>query len=184
MSFVLENQKISASSPTYVIAEAGVNHNGNLNLAKKLCDAAKDCGANAIKFQTWNTDEIILKNVSKANYQINKQNDESQFEMLKNLEMPLKNFKELYDYCKNIGITFLSTPNDLDSFKFLEALGISAFKIGSDDLDNFQLLKNISYSNKPMIISTGMNNLDSIKKTMDFLHDTQQNLIFLHCTTS
>lgn len=176
--------KINDTNPSFIIAEAGVNHNGSLSIAKKLCDAAKKIGSNAIKFQTWKTEKIITKVVKTATYQKINTNEESQFDMLKKLELSFKDFEKIENYCRKIGLLFLSTPGDVASVDFLDDIGIEAFKIGSDDLDNLPLIKYVAQKNKPMIISTGMSTMKEIRETFDFVKRYNDKLIFLHCTSN
>lgn len=183
-SLKIDNFEINDMASTFVIAEAGVNHNGNLNLAKKLCNAAKEAGADAVKFQTWKTEQLLTPDVGTADYQKMTTDQESQFEMLKKLELSFDDFSEIFDYCKKIGIIFLSTPGDEASADFLDELGISIFKIGSDDLDNLPLIKHIAQKRKPLIISTGMSTLEEVKETYDFIKRFNNKIIFLHCTSS
>ena len=129
---------------TYIIAEAGVNHNGNLETALKLCDSAKEAGANAIKFQTWITEKVITKTVKQADYQSNNTGvSESQFDMLKKLELPFEDFKTIKEYCDKIGIDFASTADEPESLDFLLSLGIPFIKIGSGDMCNIPFLRYI-----------------------------------------
>ena len=129
---------------TYVIAEAGVNHNGDVQIAKQLCLAAKNAGADAVKFQTWITDNIITKNVKQADYQAeNTGRNESQYEMLKKLELTFDQFREIKKYCDEIGIEFASTADDEESLDFLVELGIPFIKVGSGDVGNISYLRYI-----------------------------------------
>jgi len=168
----------------FVIAEAGVNHNGKLKLAKKLCKVAKESGADAIKFQTWKTNLLLNDDVSTVGYQKNNTNENSQFKMIKKLELKFKEFQKISDYCKELDILFLSTPGDIPSADFLENLGMKIFKIGSDDLDNLPLLQHISLKQKEMIISTGMSSLKEISNTYNFLKKNNKQITFLHCTSN
>ena len=149
---------------TYIIAEAGVNHNGKLDLALKLCDAAKKSGVDAIKFQTWKTENIVTMTTNLASYQeSNISNGEiSQFEMLKNLELSYHDFVTIKDYCEKIGIIFLSTPDDSESLVFLMKLGIDFIKIGSGEVNNTPFLREIGSTKIPVVLSTGMSNLGEL----------------------
>jgi|SaaInlStandDraft_2_1057019.scaffolds.fasta_scaffold45495_2 N,N'-diacetyllegionaminate synthase len=167
----------------FIIAEAGVNHNGDLDMAKKLCRSAKEIGADAIKFQTWITEDIIFSGVEQAEYQKTESAHSDQFEMLKQLELSFDDFRILQNYCNELGILFLSTPNDIKSARFLHSLNLPFFKTGSDDLDNYPLLKEIAQYDKPMLISTGMSTMNEIQETANFLK-FNSNLSFLHCTSS
>ena len=147
---------IGKDNPVFIIAEAGVNHNGDLSLAKKMIDTAASAGADAIKFQTFRADKLVTISAPKAKYQKSSDRDESQFAMLKKLELSNLNFKCLLSYCKRRKITFLSTPFDHESAEFLCQLGVKAFKISSGDLTDIPLLRRIAGYNKPIILSTGM----------------------------
>lgn len=173
-------------SKVYIIAEAGVNHNGSLELALKLCDAAKDAGVDAVKFQTWKTEKIITKSTSKANYQtVNTGNEETQFEMLKSLEMSYDNFACIKKYCHTIGIDFLSTPDEEESLDFLISLGIPLIKIGSGEVTNIPFLRYIGSKRMPVILSTGMSNLDDVERAYNILIENGAPIVdVLHCTTN
>ncbi|GIQ69986.1 N-acetylneuraminate synthase [Xylanibacillus composti] len=156
---------------TYIIAEAGVNHNGSLALAKELIEAASDAGADAIKFQTFRADKIVTLNAAKAAYQLtNTSADESQYDMLKKLELSYEQHFELVHYAKERGIQFLSTPFDLESADFLIGkLKLPVMKISSGDLTNALLLLRISQGNIPVILSTGMATLGEIEEALGVL---------------
>ena len=153
------------SLKTLVIAEVGVNHNGKLNLAKKLIDEAKKNGADIIKIQIFNTDSLIIKSASKANYQKNKKNkNESQYHMLQKLELSKKNIKKIYDYCNYKDIEFLASVFDIQSFNFLKSLKPNRIKIPSGEITNYLLLEQIGKLNKKIILSTGMSKLEEVKR--------------------
>ena len=152
---------------TYIIAEAGVNHNGDLSLAKKLVDIAVNAKVDAIKFQTFKAHKIVNKSAKKADYQIkNMQSSESQFEMLKKLELSEEDHLTLFQYCKEKQIDFLSSPFDLDSLDFLIKLGVKKIKIGSGEITNSPLLLKASQSGLPIILSTGMSLLSDIEEAL------------------
>lgn len=171
---------------TLIIAEAGVNHNGNLDIALKLCDAAKQCGADVVKFQTWITENVITKNVAKAEYQKeNTKNNESQFDMLKKLELSKEDFIKIKKHCDEIGITFASTADEKDSLDFLISLGIPFIKIGSGEIGNISYLRYMGSKHMPVILSTGMANLDDINVSLKALRDGgATDITLLHCTTN
>ena len=173
------------SSKIFIIAEAGINHNGSIKLAKKLVDKAVYCGADAIKFQTFKASDVISKYATKLNYQLNKKNDdETQLEMLKKNELTNTEFKKLFKYCKKKKIIFISTPKDLNSAKFLNKLGVSIFKIGSGDILNYELLEYVASTKKKLIISTGMCSLNEVKKILKVLNKTtKKNINLLHCVS-
>lgn len=169
--------------PVYIIAEAGVNHNGEADLAFKLVDAAVDAGADAVKFQTFTAEKLITKTAAKAKYQ-NETTDESesQYEMLKRLELNQSDHYELQAYCKEKGIEFLSTAFDEDSLKFLHhQLGLTKLKIPSGELTNAPLVLAHARTGSDLIVSTGMTNIEDIEKTLGiiaygFLHSTDQQI--------
>lgn len=170
-----------------IIAEAGVNHNGSFELAKKLVDAAAMAKADYVKFQTFKADKIVSKDAIKADYQIkNIDDDNSQYEMLKKLEMPDDWHFELINYANSKDIKFLSTGFDIESIDFLDKLGINIFKIPSGELTNKPYLEHIAKKGKEIIISTGMANMDEIKEAIDVLityGTSKKNITVLHCNT-
>lgn len=171
---------------TFIIAEAGVNHNGDILLAKQLVDAAIESGADAVKFQTWKTELLVTEQAEMAEYQINNtQKIESQFQMLKRLELSHESFIELKRYCDSKNILFLSTPFEKESASFLNALQ-PIFKIGSGELTNTPLLRHIASFNKPVILSTGMSVLGEIEHALLILDQaglTRDKITLLHVTT-
>lgn len=169
-----------------IIAEAGVNHNGSLKLAKELVDTARDCGADFVKFQTWKTENIVTKSAKQAEYQvINSQKLETQFEMLKRLELQYSEFRELKHHCDFKGISFLSTPDDWESAVFLSELQ-NTFKIGSGEITNIPFLEKIGTLNKRVFLSTGMSTVDEIKEALKSLTSSglpRNWITLLHCTS-
>ncbi|OFZ16604.1 MAG: N-acetylneuraminate synthase [Bdellovibrionales bacterium GWA2_49_15] len=172
---------------TYIIAEAGVNHNGDLKLAKKLVDVAVDAKADAVKFQTFKTEKIVTKSASKAAYQnANEKQSSTQFEMLKKLELSHPDHHELFAYCEKRQIQFLSTPFDLESADFLCKLGVPIFKIPSGEITNLPLLKKIAGFKKSVILSSGMSTLDDIQNALEVLRKygcSKEDISVLHCCT-
>lgn len=170
----------------YIIAEAGVNHNGKLDLALKLCDAAKEAGVDAVKFQTWKTENIVTAHARQAAYQTeNTGVEESQFDMLKKLELSYDHFRYIQDYCKKIGIDFLSTPDEEESLEFLVSLGLSFIKVGSGEVTNIPYLRKIASCGKPVILSTGMSTLAQVATAYDtLLQAGAPTVSLLHCTTN
>lgn len=170
---------------TYIIAEAGVNHNGSIEIAKKMVDSAKKSGADCIKFQTFISENIVSKNAVKAEYQ--KQHtysDENQLDMLKKLELTFNEFVELSEYCKLKEIEFLSTGFDFDSIDFLNSLGMKKWKIPSGDITNLPYLIKIAELNKPVILSTGMCTMEDITAAINLLkRNGSGEITVLHCTT-
>ena len=171
---------------TLIIAEAGVNHNGSVTTAKELCLSAKEAGADIVKFQTWVTEKLITPGVKQADYQIiNTGCNETQFQMLKRLELSYENFTEIKTYCDKIGITFASTADEQDSLDFLIRLGIPFIKIGSGEICNVPYLKHIGKQNKPIILSTGMASTEDIAFSLHILRSQGAvDISLLHCTTS
>lgn len=169
-----------------IIAEAGVNHNGDVSIAKKLCDAAKDSGADVVKFQTWNTDRLITRTVRMADYQeTNIGNSETQYEMLKKLELSRNDFIILKDYCEKIGIIFASTADESSSLDFIVDLGVPFIKVGSGEIGNISYLRHIGSKKLPVILSTGMSSLAEIDISLTALRDGgTDDITILHCTTN
>ncbi|MDD5136943.1 MAG: N-acetylneuraminate synthase family protein [Candidatus Omnitrophica bacterium] len=180
------NRRISEKAPCYIIAEAGVNHNGRVDVAKRLIDAAAKAGADAVKFQMFRTEEIILKNVKKAPYQekavIEK---EDQFRMLKSLELDFSSHQKLYEHCKKRKITYLCTPYDAVSLNNVVELGVRAIKIASTDLTNLFLLEKAAEKGLPIILATGMSDGTEVRKACAHIYNKGcRDLILLHCTSN
>ena len=175
------------SNHTFIIAEAGVNHNGRLDLAKKLIESAAGAGANAVKFQAFTAEKIVSHNADKASYQkASTGANESQFEMLKRLELNEAQVKELAAHCLLFDIMFLSTPFDLDSVDMLKSMGMKIFKIPSGEITNLPLLRKIGSLKKQIILSTGMADMQEIKDAVNILTNTgtnRENITLLHCNT-
>ena len=168
----------------YIIAEAGVNHNGSFETACKLVDAAKAAGADCIKFQTFKSENLVSHNAKKADYQKNTTGDGSQLEMLKKLELSYDEFIPLKKYCDKFGICFLSTPFDLESIDFLNSVDMLFWKIPSGEITNLPYLLKVAKTGKEVILSTGMSNLDEIGAALDVLKENGAGTItLLHCTT-
>lgn len=171
---------------TYIIAEAGINHNRDVNKAIQLCDIAKHAGADAVKFQTFKTDNVMTRNTAKAGYQGNNTNNrsESQYEMVKKLELPFKSFLLIKKHCDKIGIEFLSTPDDEESLEYLINIGVNLIKIGSGEVNNIPFLRQIGRKKVPVILSTGMSTLKEVKIAYNELKDSgTRKISILHCTT-
>ncbi len=169
----------------FIIAEAGVNHNGSIALAKQLVDAAKEAGADCVKFQTFISKNIVSKSAGKGEYQKKETlAEESQHDMLKKLELTFDEFTELNEYCKEKRIKFFSTAFDNESVEFLHELGMSMWKIPSGDITNLPYLIKIAQLNQPVILSTGMSTMEDISKAISALQDNGAGEItVLHCTT-
>jgi N,N'-diacetyllegionaminate synthase len=174
------------NNQTFIIAEAGVNHNGNIDTAFKLCKAAKDSGADAVKFQTWKTEKIISKNVEQAKYQEeNTGHKESQYDMLKRLELSHNDFKQIKSYCDSIGIVFSSTADEEESLDFLLQIGIPFIKIGSGEINNIPFLRYIGSKKMPVLLSTGMSYLSDVDTAYRTLKTAgTEDISILHCTTN
>lgn len=167
---------------TFIIAEAGVNHNGSIELAKKLIDIAIEAKVDAVKFQTFKTENEVSKIAQKAQYQKETTNsEESQFDLVKRLELPFEAFIELQNYCKDKGIIFLSTPFETESAKFLASLNMPYLKIPSGEITNLPLLRQINSYKTKVILSTGMSTLEEVGDAINALKDCDISL--LHCTT-
>ncbi|MFZ3051792.1 MAG: N-acetylneuraminate synthase [Sulfuricurvum sp.] len=171
----------------FIIAEAGVNHNGSLKLAKQLIDVAADAGVDAVKFQTFRADKLVSKTAQKAQYQKQTTDvSESQYEMIKKLELDETAHHELIDYCKTKNILFLSTPFDHESIELLNNLGMNIFKIPSGEITNLPYLRHIGSLCKEVILSTGMADLGEIEDTLDVLIASgtpKEQITVLHATT-
>ena len=169
-----------------IIAEAGVNHNNDLSTALNLCDAAKASGADVVKFQTWITEKLITHNVAQADYQTtNTGVNESQFDMLKKLELSQEAFKKIKKHCDEIGITFASTADEEESLDFLINLGIPFIKIGSGDIGNVSYLRYMGSKKLPVILSTGMSSLSDVDISINALKEGgAEDITLLHCTTN
>ena len=169
----------------FIIAEAGVNHNGILENAKKLVLAAKEAGADAVKFQTFKTENLVTIDAKKAEYQEETTDEGSQFDMLKQLELSYEEFKELKHFCDDQGIMFLSTAFDLDSVEFLKELDMERWKIPSGEINNYPYLEKIAKYNQPMVLSTGMAEYNEIEDAINLVRKYNDNeLVVLHCTTA
>ncbi len=169
----------------YIIAEAGVNHNGSIALAKRMVDAAKGAGADCIKFQTFVSSSVASNRAIKAEYQKwNTDIDESQVDMLKKLELSFDQFRVLNRYCEEQGIEFLSTAFDFESIDFLNSLGMTKWKIPSGDITNLPYLIRVAKLGKPVILSTGMSTMDEVGVAIDVLRENGAGEVtVLHCTT-
>lgn len=178
-------KNIIGKNKCFIIAEVGVNHNGDINLAKKLIDEGVAIGADAIKFQTFKSENLVRDDVEIVGYQ--KQNighAQKQIEMLKKLELSNADFIELKKYCDDKNITFLSTPHTEDAIEFLNKI-VPAFKVGSGDLDNFPFLERVAKKKKPVILSSGMADLKEIDAAVRLMKKNgNDKIIVLHCTTS
>ncbi len=168
----------------YIIAEAGVNHNGSFDLACKMVDAAKVAGVDCIKFQTFKASNLVSRNAQKAEYQKENTGDGSQVAMLKKLELSYDKFLALKKYCDNVGICFLSTPFDFESIDFLNSIDMPFWKIPSGEVTNYPYLVALAKTEKPIVMSTGMCSLDEINYAIDVLKENgAKDIKLLHCNT-
>ena len=174
-------------SKVLIIAEAGVNHNGDIDIAKKLVDVAAEFGADIVKFQTFKSENCVSKNAQKAEYQLQTtDSQESQLDMIRKLELDTKTHHILIDYCKQKNIEFLSTPFDIESVGLLHNLGLRIFKIPSGEITNLPYLREIGKLNQQVILSTGMANLGEIESAIEVLVDSgtkRENITLLQCNT-
>ena len=179
-------RKVGAGEPCFIIAEAGVNHNGSLQLARELVDIAVRANADAVKFQTFKPEKVCSPFAPKATYQVQTTGaEESQLEMGKKLELPFEDFRELQSYCERSGILFLSTPFDYESADFLAELNLPAFKIPSGEITNLPFVEHIARKGRPLILSTGMSTLDEVKKAVETTQAAgNQELVLLHCVSN
>ena len=177
---------VGPDHPCFVIAEAGVNHNGDLELARRLVDVAAEAGADAVKFQTFRADRLVSPTAPKAAYQRQTTGaGESQLDMLRRLELSPAAHRELNDYCRQRGLIFLSTPFDEESADLLDELDVLAFKIGSGEVTNHPFLEYVARKGKPIILSTGMSYLSEVDEAVRLLCDAGcEQLILLHCVSS
>ncbi len=182
----IADKLVGNNEPVFVVAEVGVNHNGSVATGKKLIAAAKDAGADAVKFQTFKTDKVVTKYAAKADYQkIGVSQNESQYEMIKKLELGPDKIAELFDCAQKEDIIFLSSAFDRESVDLLDRLGVAAFKIASGEITNFPLLQYIAGKGKPLIMSTGASTIAEIGEALKTVRrDGAQDVILLHCVTS
>ena len=170
----------------YIIAEAGVNHNGDLETAKRMVSAAKKAGCDCVKFQTFRAEQLVTEQAKKAAYQVgNTGSDGSQYEMLKALELSERDFSSLKACCEDEGIAFLSTPFDEESAEFLRSLGLSCWKMASGEITNEPFLRQIGSYRQQVILSTGMSTLDEVENAVGWLRESgTTDIILLHCTSN
>jgi len=179
----ISDTSIGKEHPCYIIGEIGINHNGKIDIAKKLIDEAVIAGANAVKFQKRNLDDLYRTEVLE-NPNIESQGLEILLDVLKKVELSDSDYREIIKYCDEKNITFLCTAWDTKSVDFLESLNVPAYKIASADLTNFPLIKRISETKKPIIVSTGMSTIEEIEKTVNFLKEKDANFLILHSNST
>jgi N-acetylneuraminate synthase len=185
-AFNINGRKIGPNQPCFIIAEAGVNHNGSLESAHRLVDVAVQAGADAIKFQTFKAERLVTPDAPKANYQMqNTDGAESQYEMLKRLELSAEAHRSLMAYCREKDILFISTPFDEESADFLVELGVDLLKIPSGELTNLPFLAYVAGRGKPLIVSTGMANLAEVEAAVSTIETaTNGGFALLHCVST
>ncbi len=182
----LGKHSISESNPCFIIAEAGVNHNGNVDMAIELVRKAKECGADCVKFQTFKAERVVSKTAPKAAYQMETTNpEESQLDMLRKLELKRQDYVSIIEACKSEGICFLSTPYSTEDIDFLDELGVSAYKVASGQTVEPFFLKYLAKKKKPIILSTGMCTLAEVDEAIRTIRATgNENVAVLQCTTN
>lgn len=181
----LRTRIIGESQPTFIIAEAGVNHNGDINLAHRLIDSAANAGADAVKFQTFITEEVVSPYAPLAGHHITNVKDKiSHFDLITKLELPLEAFRGLKHHCKKKNVIFISTPYDIPSAEFLINIGAEVIKVASSEMSNFPLLDVIRQSKIPVILSTGMSSWDEIVESVNFIKEYHDNICILKCTSN
>lgn len=184
--FNINNYKIGVDQPVFIIAEIGVNHNGDVALAIKMIEEAARCGANCVKFQTFKAERVVLKEAPKAEYQLKvTDTKESQIEMLKGLELPFDAYKKIIECCKKEGVIFMSTPYNVEDVDFLEELETPAYKLASIHAAEPWFSGYVASKGKPVILSTGMATIEEVEKTVNAIRNTHNNdLVLLQCTTN
>jgi N,N'-diacetyllegionaminate synthase len=182
----IAGRKVGPGQSCFIIAEAGVNHNGDLDTARQLVNVAAQAGADAIKFQTFKAERLVTPGAPKANYQLETTDSaESQYEMLRRLELSAVAHRDLMAYARQEGILFLSTPFDEESADFLADLGVPAFKIPSGEITNLSFLRHMARKGKPMIISTGMACLGEVEMAVHAVRETgNHDFVLLHCVSN
>lgn len=176
---------INSESHTFIIAEAGVNHNGDIGIAKQMIDAASETGVDAVKFQTFRTENLILRNIEKAPYQkTTTGKTETQYDMLRRLEISREQTAELMDYCRKRNIVFLSTPFEKSSLDELADLEVPAYKVAATDITNIQFLRQVAEKGKPIILSAGMCYLEEVERALTAIYAINRDVILLQCTAN
>lgn len=186
MELTIQNRKIGDGHRVFFIAEAGVNHNGSIEMARQLVDVALEAGADAVKFQTFRAEKLNTRNAPKSTYHIATTGSDAEqtwYDLLKTQEMSREMHKELIKYCESENIIFLSTPYDVDSVDLLDELGVPAFKIASTDANNLPLIRYVASKRKPLIISTAMCEMKEVKAAVATIRETGlEGFVVLQCT--
>ncbi len=182
----IAGREVGAAQPCFIIAEAGVNHNGDVRLARQLVDAAVRAGADAVKFQAFTAERLVTQDSPKADYQVRTTGgEESQLDMLRRLELSRRNHQELKDYCGQRGILYMSTPFDENNADFLTDLGVPVFKISSGDITNLPFLAHVACKGKPLIVSTGMATLGEVEAAVHTIEaSSNDDVALLHCVSN
>ena len=184
ITVLIGHRAVGVGEPVFIIAEAGVNHNGDLDLAKRLVDASVQAGADAVKFQTFVAESVASSSAPKASYQEAGTTAGTQLEMLRRLELPASCYRDLKRYCDVRNILFLSTPFDESSVEVLVQIGPPALKIGSGELTNFPFLRRAARTGLPMIISTGMSTMEEVASAFQVVREAgAKEIVFLHCVS-
>jgi N,N'-diacetyllegionaminate synthase len=180
------NRRVGVGQPCFIVAEAGVNHNGSLKLAFELVEIAVRASADAVKFQTFHAEKVCSPSAPKAEYQLQStDSQESQLDMVKKLQLSFDAFRELQAYCNAKGILFLSTPFDYDSVDFLADLGVPAFKIASGEITNLLFVEHVAKKERPLILSTGMASINEVGEAVETIHAAgNQQLVLLQCVSN
>lgn len=176
----------SSQHSVYIIAEAGVNHNGDFSKARRLIEIAAEAGANAVKFQTFTADKLVTRKATTAAYQMETTGEKLQLDMLKKLELKSSDYSQLFKYAKNCRIDFVSTAFDIDSLLMLNELGVPFFKIPSGEITHYQLIKTIALIGKPVVVSTGMATISDVQNCINVLLEhgmLEKNISVLHCNS-
>ena len=184
--FDIGGRMVGHGHPCFIIAEAGVNHNGDMDMARKLVEVAAEARADAIKFQSFRAEKVVSRSAPKAEYQL-KTTDatESQEQMLRKLELSPEAHVELQAHCKEVGLQFISTAFDIESVDLLAELGVPVFKIPSGEVNNLPFLDHVARKGKPVILSTGMSYLDEVEQAMRVMHSAGcQRMVVLHCVSN
>ena len=186
MRFKFDELSTNPDCPAYIIAEIGVNHNGSLDLALEMVRSAADCGADAVKFQTFTARGLVSPNTPKVEYQKTTTSpEESHYQMIKSLEMPRSFYSPLLNLCQELGVDFLSTPYDVESVDYLESIDVGLYKVASADIVDHILLEKIARTGKPTILSTGMATLGEIEEAVGIFRKLgNEQVILLHCVSN
>jgi len=182
----IEDKLVGDGEAVFIVAEAGVNHNGDVDLGKKLIDVARGAETDAVKFQVFKAENVVAKYAEKAKYQKETTGpNKSQYAMIKRLELKDEDFRELYNYAKKNNVIFLSSAFDKESVDLLDDLGVPAFKVPSGEITNFPLLRYMAEKKKPIILSTGMSTIGEIEEALEVIREKGiEDIVLLHCVTS